>query len=96
LLAIVESHWGGPAGGRARNRRRATGGEGACLIVVEGMGRVFARKFGVCGKALPDFELSWLRMLQHELATQCWRPTPLKRGAFLVAYGLCATRRAAR
>jgi hypothetical protein len=54
------------------------------------MGRVFARKFGVCGKTLPDYELSWLRILQHELATQVsllWGPTPLKRGAFLVAYG---------
>jgi hypothetical protein len=34
------------------------------------MGRVFAREFGVCGKALPDFELSWLRIWQHELATR--------------------------
>jgi hypothetical protein len=58
--------------------------------MVEGKGRVFARKFGVCGKTLPDYELSWLRILQHELATQVsllWGPTPLKRGAFLVAYG---------
>jgi hypothetical protein len=79
LLAIVESHCGGPAGGRARNRRRATGGKGACLIVVEGTGRVFARKFGVNGKSLPDYELSWLLMWQHELATQVsrlWGPTP--------------------
>jgi hypothetical protein len=38
--------------------------------VVEGMGRVFARKFGVCGKALPDYELSWLQIWQHELATR--------------------------
>jgi hypothetical protein len=43
--------------------------------VVEGTGRAFARKFGVggealCDKDLPDFELSWLRILQHELATQ--------------------------
>jgi hypothetical protein len=42
--------------------------------VVEGTGRAFARKFGVggktlCDKDLPDFELSWLRILQHELAT---------------------------
>jgi hypothetical protein len=47
--------------------------------MVEGKGRVFARKFGVCGKALPDYELSWLRILQHELATQVsllWGPTP--------------------
>jgi hypothetical protein len=34
------------------------------------MGRVFARKFGVCGKALPDYELSWLQIWQHELATR--------------------------
>jgi hypothetical protein len=48
------------------------------------MGRVFAREFGVRGKALcdkelPDYELSWLRILQHELATQVsllWRPAP--------------------
>jgi hypothetical protein len=47
--------------------------------MVEGKGRVFAREFGVCGKALPDYELSWLRILQHELATQVsllWGPTP--------------------
>ena len=37
--------------------------------MVEGMGRVFAREFGVCGKTLPDFELSWLHV-QHELATR--------------------------
>jgi hypothetical protein len=69
----MESRCDGLAGGRARNRRRTAGGEGRNLIVVEGTGRAFARKFGVCGKAsdkhLPDFELSWLRILQHELAT---------------------------
>src|SRR6185312_2791195 len=63
LLAIGESHCGGPAGGRARNRRRTAGGGGPGLIVVEGMGRALAREFGVCGNAsdqhLPDFELSW-------------------------------------
>jgi hypothetical protein len=36
---------------------------------VEGMGRAFARKFGVDGE-LPDFELAWLRHKQHELATR--------------------------
>jgi hypothetical protein len=46
------------------------------------MGRVFARKFGVCGNALPDFELSWLRV-QHELATQVFSAlgADAKRGA---------------
>jgi hypothetical protein len=39
------------------------------------MGRAFAREFGVCGKTmcdkdLPDYELSWLRIWQHELATR--------------------------
>jgi hypothetical protein len=56
----MESRCDGLAGGRAQSRRRATGGEGACQIGVEGMGRVFAREFGVDGE-LPDFELAWLR-----------------------------------
>ncbi|HVY34134.1 MAG TPA: hypothetical protein VG960_06910 [Caulobacteraceae bacterium] len=46
---------------------------------------MFARKFGVCGNALPDYELSWLRILQHELATL--GADAIKRGTFLVAYG---------
>src|SRR4029079_16266974 len=60
LLVIIEAHCDGPAGGSARIRRRATGGEGTCQIGVEGMGRAFARCVGVDGE-MPEFDLAWLR-----------------------------------
>jgi hypothetical protein len=74
LLDIVKSHWG-HGGTLAHDRRRGAGDSKNGPIVVEGMGRVFARKFGVGGE-MPDFELSWLRHMQHEL-----RPVEARAGA---------------
>jgi hypothetical protein len=45
LLDIFDSHWGRSTGAHARNRRRSTPGKGSGPIVVDGMGRVFARAF---------------------------------------------------